>query len=188
MPPAVTSSTDVSEPERLDREAVFLRLYSANQSRIFAYIFALLPSWHDAQDVLQETSVVLWRAFDEFQPGTDFRAWACKTALHQVLSFRQRQKRIPCPTSDEFFETVAAEMATMDETLDNRLQALARCVKKLPQSARDLLRRCYHSGLSTRQVAAEMGRPAGTIYKELSRIRRRLFACVEKTLASEERT
>ncbi len=130
---------------------------------------------------------MLWRAFGEFQPGTDFRAWACKTAFHQVLSFRKRQKRVPIPLSEAFVDTVAAELAEMDKTLDHRLQALAACVEKLPRRARELLRRCYQSGLATKQVAAELERPAGTIYKELTRIRRGLFACVERTLASEER-
>lgn len=172
---------------RTPREEEFLRLYSANQPRIFAYIFTLLPNWCDAEDVLQETCVVLWRAFDEFQPGTNFRAWACKTAFHQVLSFRKRQKRVPIALSNEFVTTVAADLAKMDTSLNRRLEALAACMAKLPGRAADLLRRCYQAGLATKQVAEELGRPAGTIYKELTRIRRTLFACVERTLAAEER-
>ena len=90
-----------------DRTAEFLRLYTLHQPRLFAYVLTMIPKWHDAEEVLQETSVVLWQAFGQFQLGTDFRAWANKTALNQVLSFRKRHKRLAVPLSERFVEAIA---------------------------------------------------------------------------------
>ena len=48
----------------------FVRLLMAHERQIFTYILTLLPHVADAEDVLQETSIVLWRKFPEYQAGT----------------------------------------------------------------------------------------------------------------------
>jgi RNA polymerase sigma-70 factor, ECF subfamily len=175
-----------SEPDS-ERTAEFLRLFSANQPRLFAYILAMVPKWHDAEEILQQTSVVLWRSFDQFQSGTDFRAWANKTAFHQVLSFRKRQRRLAVPLSEQFVEAVADQCREMADDLDEQLQALAKCVEKLPPDERRLIAACYEPNAVTRRVAAQFGQPAGTVYKSLTRIRRGLLKCIEQTVAEDQR-
>jgi RNA polymerase sigma-70 factor (ECF subfamily) len=176
-----------SDEELCERgTAEFLRLYSAHQSRIFAYIFTLLPNWHDSEEVFQEMSVVLWRAFDSFKPGTDFRAWAFRVAFNQVLTYRKRSKRTATLPGPEVMEAIAGEMSRDSAALDAQLAALAGCVEKLPPHSREILDRCYQQGARTRQVAQELGRPEGTIYKSLTRIRQWLFDCIQKTVAAEQ--
>lgn len=163
----------------------FLRLFSVHQPQILAWIYSMLPDWNDAQDVLQETSIVLWKAFPEYQPNTNFQAWACKVAFHQILAFRKKQKRTPLPMGDQFLEAVASEVESLGHSLQDQLQALAGCIEKLRPRDADLLKRCYAPGANTKQVAADLQSPAGTVYKSLSRIRRRLYACIKRTLATE---
>jgi RNA polymerase sigma-70 factor, ECF subfamily len=173
-------------PDHSLESTAFLRLFTAAQPHVFAYIFTLLPNWNDAEEVLQETSLTLWRSFGEFQEGTNFRAWACKTAYYQVLSLRKRRKRAPVLISPEAVEVVAEEIAEMAGTLDDQLRALSGCVGKLRPDDRSVLDRFYGSGLPVKRIAEELGRPVGTITKTLTRIRRALFACIERTLATEE--
>ncbi len=134
----MTAATAESQPPASpgDSTPEFLRLMSAHQSQIFAYILSLLPNWDDAQEVYQETSVILWKAFGSFEPGTNFRAWAAKTAFHQVLAFRKRQKRLPLPMSDEFLKTVAEEVDATADALQDEVRALRGCVQKLPSATR----------------------------------------------------
>lgn len=169
------------------RTADFLRLWATHQPRLFAYILAMIPQWHDAEEILQETSVVLWRSFDQFRPGTDFRAWANKAAFHQVLSFRKRQKRVAVPVSQTFVEAIAEECDKLGDALDEQLHAMADCVEKLPPDERELIAACYEPNAVTRDVAAALGRPAGTVYKSLTRIRRTLMQCIERTLSEGRR-
>lgn len=184
---AAMSENFVQSEPNPERTADFLRLFSANQPRLFAYILAMVPKWHDAEEILQQTSVVLWQSFGQFQPGTDFRAWANKTAFHQVLSFRKRQKRLAVPLSEQFVEAVAAECDNLADDLEEQLQALAKCVEKLAPDERELIAACYEPDAVTKQVAAQFGRPAGTVYKSLTRIRRLLFKCIEQSLSEGRR-
>ena len=47
---------------------VFLRLFLQNERRLYAYVLALLPNRADADDVLQEASLVMWDKFDAERP------------------------------------------------------------------------------------------------------------------------
>ena len=51
-----------------DKNRLFLRLFLQNQRRLYAYILTLLPNRADADDVLQETSLVMWDKFDADGP------------------------------------------------------------------------------------------------------------------------
>ena len=54
----------------------FVQQLTANQNRLYGYIFSLLGDHHRANDVLQETNMVLWRKAAEFQTDRDFIPWA----------------------------------------------------------------------------------------------------------------
>ena len=90
----------------LDRGARFMRVYLEHQRRIFGLIRALVPSGADADDILQETSAVLWQKFDEFDPGTNFAAWSLRIARFQVMAYyttRRRQKARLSPECHKVF-------------------------------------------------------------------------------------
>lgn len=170
------------EPDA-ERTSQFLQLYSVNQPRLFAYILAMIPIWQDAEEVLQEVSVVLWQAFDQFEQGTNFWAWSKKVAFNQVLSFRKRTKKLPIPISEGFIQAVSEEYASQADELDGQLLALAGCVEKLSPNERELISACYGPNTTIRQMASQLGRPEGTVYKSLTRIRRALLMCIERTLS-----
>jgi RNA polymerase sigma-70 factor (ECF subfamily) len=69
---------------------------------------------------------------------------------------------------------------------DHRWQTLHQCMAKLPAEHRDLLMRRYSTGGSVRAIAAQLGRPIGSISQSLYRIRRLLLDCVKRS--AQERT
>src|SRR5262245_18972639 len=132
-----TPAAPGDDPQRMD---AFVRLLGQNQRRVFLYVMGLVPNWSDAEEIIQETNLVLWREFHTFQLGTNFAAWACKVAFHQVLAFRKKRQRDRLEFSPAFLEAVAAEAAEDADFLEERSQALAGCIGKLPEAHRDLLR------------------------------------------------
>lgn len=74
-------------------DEAFVQLLTAEQLRLLHYIAKLLGDPNEAQNVLQETNLVLWRKSGEFQAGTNFSAWAHNVAYWQVRAFvRDRQR------------------------------------------------------------------------------------------------
>jgi RNA polymerase sigma-70 factor (ECF subfamily) len=183
------ATEDVSSrpPEPSGRVDEFVRLLGQNQRRIFQYVLSLVPQWGEAEEIVQETNLVLWREFGQFQSGTNFAAWACKVAFHQVLAWRKRRQRDRLEFSVEFLETIAEEAASCSDLLEERAQRLSDCIDKLPPH-RDLLRLRYTEGQSIEAIAAKVGRTLDAVYRVLSRIRHTLHDCVSKALPQESGT
>ena len=163
----------------------FVRLLAEHESAIFGYILSILPSWSDAQDVYQETSVVLWRKFDEFEPGSNFVGWACVTARFKALNKIKKLGRDKTIFSDALIETMADEGESDLERLDAERRALHGCMDKLPDPDRDLVERCYAPKASIKEVATEVGRSPNAVYKWLNKVREALFRCIRHRMASE---
>jgi len=178
----VVSSTTDSSTSRMDE---FVRLFSQNQRKLYLFIASLLPDGRDVEDVFQETSLVLWREFEKFEPGTNFSAWAAQVALNQSLAHRKRKTRNRIVFSDEFLTAVAREMTVYGEDLDRRTAALSGCMMKLPPHHQELIRARYASGEAVEQIATHLNRTTEAVYRMLSRIRQSLHECVTRTLAAE---
>ena len=166
---------------------LFLRLFLQNERRLYAYILTLLPHRADADDVLQETSLVLWDKFDEQNPPDDFTAWGCRIAYFKVLDFYRKSQRSRVRFSqallDRLAETAVEQAGTLQ--LEERRETLADCIAKLSGRDRDLLARRFADGATTRSTAADLGRSVDAVYKALAKIRQALFDCVTRTLAPE---
>src|SRR5262249_33679623 len=80
-------------------------------------------------------------------------------------------------------ETAVEQAATLQ--LDERREALARCVEKLSPRDRDLLGRRFAEGATTQSTAVQVGRSVDAVYKALAKIRQALFDCVSRTLQQE---
>jgi RNA polymerase sigma-70 factor, ECF subfamily len=172
------------ERSAIDTEE-FVRLLMANERRIFAYLLTLLPNLSDAEDVLQETSVVLWRKFSEYRTDASFTAWAFSIARNVARNHRAKQHRCRVKFDDQLLDVVADDAATVCEQLDFDRAALLDCVDELTSSDRDLLKRRYEPGATIRSVAAAVGRPIEGMYKAMRRIHDSLFDCVHRKLTAE---
>lgn len=170
-----------------DRTPEFVRLQTKYQQRVFSFILTLVPHWPDAEEILQETNMVLWEKMEQFEPGTDFVRWANQVAYFEVLKFRKRHQRDTTRFTEAFLEDVAEETISLSETLQSQCDALAVCLQKLPDKDRTLISHRYLEGATTKSVAETLGRSMDAVYKSLQRARSALLACVRNRLIAEER-
>lgn len=168
-----------------DRMAEFVELYSRYYPRLQFYLMALLPSPNDAADVLQESSLVLWKKFDTYESGTNFYAWACKIARLQTMKYRDRQGRSARLLDDAVLEKLSKEAMGFEVDPTASLEALSYCLDQLSERNRSLIRRRYQPGGSVRELANEVGCSANALSKLLGKVRRFLLTCVERRIASE---
>ncbi len=166
----------------------FLGRFLKAERRIFAYILTLLPHRADAEDVLQEVSVIMWEKFDELAPPEDFVAWGCRIAYYRIRDHRRSQRRQRVVFSEAVLEQMAGTMAgSTTLRLDERSEALTHCLEKLDGRDRELLSERLKEGASVRSTAEKFGRSVDVVYKALARIRKALHDCVARTLAAEGR-
>jgi len=161
----------------------FIELYTAHEVRLRGYVLSLVPRWSDAEDIVQKCSLILWKKFDQYEPGTNFFAWACQIVRFEVKEFGRQLARDRMVFNDEFLNAVAEATVQSRQELQQRIDALQKCVARLPKDHRELLRLRYDERRSVGSVATVVNRPIEGVYKALSRIRLALHACISRRLA-----
>ncbi len=164
-------------------DETFVNLYSKHQRTLHSLIRTLCRSPEDTDDIFQNTTIVLWRKFDDFEPGTNFLAWAASIARYEVLDFAKRKGRSALLFDSELIAQITERAATHAENADSRLQALRTCLHKLSEGHRDLLERRYATSGSVNEIASELDRSANSVSVTLHTIRRQLLHCIDKQMA-----
>ena len=164
---------------------LLVRLLTRYQEEIFRHIFALMPHEEDARDVLQETSVALYRKFTEYDPSKPFLPWAYRFAELEVFKQRDRNIRGNRHFSRELLERLAKEREEIDTALHARLVALEKCLEELPPGDRVLIRQRYHHQTRIEELVRLSGSSRRTLFRNLDRVRRVLMDCIQRRLAGE---
>ena len=112
----------------------FLRLLTEHDRTLAIYVTGLVQPLQDAQDILQEGKIVMWRHFGKFKSGTNFVAWGRKILLRQILAYRRKMKhRRHGQLNEDILVLLDVEMdsAIREKRWVEREQALRECLRKL---------------------------------------------------------
>lgn len=172
-------------PDPADQTETYLRLLTQHDRWLAAYVYSLVASAADADDILQEVKVTLWKQFAKFEPDSNFRAWARKIATHQILNYRRSEKKRSVSSSldEAFIEAVAAEIDQRADALDLKAEALNLCLRKLPEAHRKIVVWRYYEDCGIEEIAVKSERTVEAVYRLLSRIRQVLSECVNRQIA-----
>jgi RNA polymerase sigma-70 factor (ECF subfamily) len=177
------SDTDRDEGQK-DLQDNFLRLFSQYSRRIYEFVLTILPNYADAEEVFQNTCVVLWRKFDSYDPEGSFISWACRIAYLEMLDLHRRGKR-SMPFENSVMESLVEEMAKRVDQSAVRQDALQDCLQHLDAKDRLLIEHRYYHQHPPKAMAREFGKSVHSIYRSLARIHGILRECVERTLRKE---
>lgn len=168
------------------RKAAFAECMRQNHSRLYGYIHSLVRDVNDADDLFQQSTLILWKKFDAFDPRRSFFSWACGVARFEIANFLRGRGRQRLYFSDDLnLLLVEAQAEVPDAELESRREALARCMERLRQRDRELLTECYADSAGVHRAADRLGRSSHSVYNSLRRIRRALFECIAHSLAQE---
>lgn len=171
-----------------DHHEEFVRLFSKYEGNLRAFVTSLLPNWEGVDEVMQETSLVMWRKFDQFdpdRPGSKFIDWSFMIARYEVLKYRRKRATDRLVFSEDVYELLAAEAEEVAAEHPQRQRALQGCIAKLEPPQRELIQIAYADGISIKAAADRVGRTPTGLYKALARIRKSLHRCIEFSLSEE---
>lgn len=171
--------------EGQEGDATVHQLLIESQSSLYAFISSLLGGTDDAWDVLQEANFAILSKADEYEPSRSFLTWACRFAQLQVLAYRKRRRRDRLCFDGELVDMLAIGFTEGSECSAARIDALAKCIKRLPDVHRSMLAQHYEQGRTHAQIATGMDKTPGAICVLMCRIRKQLFACIQRTVAME---
>lgn len=166
-----------------DRHEEFIGLLNGSHALLLRYVMSLVANRHDAEDVLQRASLVMWRRFDTYEAGSDFIAWATTVAFYEARNFQRTLGRSRVTFDDQLLQILAAEKALDVQRCGSRQEALEKCLEKLDAAGRELVEAVYTQGLDAAEIAERRGLAVQTIYNKLNFLRRALAECVQRRLA-----
>jgi RNA polymerase sigma-70 factor, ECF subfamily len=125
-----------------------------------------------AEDVVQETYLRAWQAFDRFEPGTNCRAWLYKILFRTIGSRRRELQRELAMFDDQLFD----ESRFPSSLLPNPFTAhqIQKAFAELPIAFATVIQLVDVEGLSYKEVAEALDIPVGTVMSRLHRGRRQL--------------
>lgn len=151
-----------------DTEAL-REIYDRYSPYLFALLVRMLGSTAEAEEVLQEVFLTLWRASQRFDPkrGT-FRAWLYTMTRRRALDLLRARTSRPHLGSEEDaasspFPERCKETPEKEASDHERADAVKEALKQLPPKQREVLDLAYFRGLSQYEIAAHLGVPVGTI-------------------------
>ncbi|HBJ82594.1 MAG TPA: RNA polymerase subunit sigma-70 [Verrucomicrobiales bacterium] len=160
-------------------------LLTQHQAALFRYIFSLVPCEADARDILQETSVALFRKFEQYDATRPFLPWAYRFAYLQVQKHREKSARSPLLFSEDVIDLIANERAHIEPQLDERLRLLDACLGKLTPQDKELVTCRYALRQSAEEMMNRFALSRRTLFRNLELLRQRLHECVTRQLQAE---
>ncbi len=156
-------------------------------------ISSMVQNPADAEDVLQEVSLKVWRRLSTFRSESSFRTWMTRVAINEALQlFRQEQRRPLCQALENL-ESVASTDESPYQSFSRfeTTRAVRRAVAELPAKHRDVLILRDLRELSARETAQSLESTVPAVKTRLFRARLMLLAAVQRSrlrgLVSAER-
>ena len=146
-------------------------LYERHADTVWRVCFAFMKNREDAQDLLQETFLRLFRSDKQFDGPEHEKAWLivtasnlCKTALKDPARHME--------DIDDHEELPAPESSTDPD--------VSKALLKLPPEYKDVIYLYYYEGFRSADIAKLQGKPPATVRTQLARARKLLKKLLEE--------
>ena len=181
------ASDELNEAEAIRRAqagdpAVFEYLYRSHGRRVYALCLRMVKDAAEAEDLTQETFLLLFRKIHTFRGESAFSTWLHRLAVNLVL-MRLRKKSLPVfsieaipDTDDETAPLRTLELGVPDLILEGAIDRinLQRCIQRLPAGFRKVFVLHDIQGYRHREIANLLGRSVGDSKSQLHKARKRL--------------
>lgn len=166
---------DEAEAGAFEREAL------AHIDSLYRTALRLTSNPADAEDLVQDTYLKAFRSAEQFEPGTNLKAWLFTILQNTFLNRRRRAVREPIAVEPGEMDRVSAslspeaanpEQLLLRETLDTDLQA---ALDALPERFRQAVWLRDVEEFSYAEIASMLDIPIGTVMSRISRGRRLLY-------------
>lgn len=159
------------------------QLFVAHAPGLRAWLLGVVPEPALADDLVQDTFLVVLKKSGEYRPGTNFRAWIFTIARYKLLEACRHHWARGITLEPEAMELLIGDQFELPENPDQRLHCLQACLKKLPERAREIIEMRYFSDLGPPDIARRLSWTANSVSVSLSRSRVALRRCIQEALA-----
>jgi len=174
----------VRAAQKGDQQA-FGRLVRRHQKRLFRFIYGLLGSFDQTEDVVQEAFVRAYGALGSFEAGRDFYPWLSAIARNLALNLiaRERRKESLDQIQDAGFDPSSGDLGPLDQMMaDESQRRFYAALRALPEQYRSVFVLRHLEEMTYEEIAAQLKIPPGTVDSRLYRARQLLVSALKDLL------
>jgi RNA polymerase sigma-70 factor (ECF subfamily) len=142
-------------------------LYERHHRAVFAYLLSLAGAHAEAEEVLQDTFVAVWRNAGTYHSRSTVVTWLMGIARRQLRD-RRRRKSLPIVSLDELDVQAAGEPPDRTVIARAELAEIARLIRELRPLHREVLHLAFVEQLSYDEMAEVLGVSPGTVASRLN--------------------
>lgn len=149
-----------------DQEA-FAALYQSTGGRLLGLLVKMIQDRSEAEDVLQDIFVIVWKRADKFDPSKGKGlSWMVVIARRRALDHLRKRKRDQAKITESFsmIEQSSLPLSPRDQPID-----LQDALENLPPAQREAITLAFSKGLSHQEVALFLNEPLGTVKARIRR-------------------
>jgi RNA polymerase sigma-70 factor (ECF subfamily) len=169
-----TSDEALMEAITSRRPEALSEFYTRHGSRLKSVIGNVVQEEGDADDVLQDILLQIWREADHYSPKAGkLLAWVVTLARRRAID-RLRRKQAYCRAKDRYEAQLGQQSQTAQPAgSDNEIERadlrrfLHQRLRHLPRYQREAIELAFFAGMSHREIAAATRAPLGTVKTRL---------------------
>jgi len=189
VPRAIQEGNDLSSDQTRDLdliqriaqedEAALRELYGLYGQRMYAYSLRLTNLPQKAEDVVQDTLIVVWQSASRFRGEGRVLAWLLGIVHHTAMKSLRHTHQ---PITEEMEASLSAPTISPEERIQAQEEVLSlrRGLESLSAEHRAVLELVFYQGLSLKEVAEVCGCPVGTVKSRLNYARKQLHGILSR--------
>lgn len=163
------------------RDSAFKKLLDLYQQRLYWHIRKLVITHENADDVLQNTFLRVYKSLPNFQQKSTLSTWMFRIAYNESLRFLDQNKHKNHDTVEEVqqrhLDNLVSDPYFEGEEVQLKLQ---RVLSELPERDRQVFQMKYYDDLKFREIAEITGVVEGTLkssyYKSVGIVEKKMLA------------
>jgi RNA polymerase sigma-70 factor, ECF subfamily len=152
--------------------AAFQQLTLRYYRPVAGFVFKRVGRYDLVEDLVQETFLEAWQALKAGRGPQHFSSWLFGIAHNRCGKWLRRKRPVLFdPNEPPHQETALSDQALLEEFEEQQKLAaqLERHLQSLPEDTRRLLQLKHRNGKTCEEIAAQTGRPVGTVKSLLAR-------------------
>jgi len=159
------------------------KFYEHFKNKMFVVCLRYADNRQDAEDILQEGFIKVFRDLHQYQGAGNLEGWVRKVIVNTALQYLRQQKKL-IPTTDLDGQAYRiGEEDTVFEAEDEMAKVLLKLMHQMPAGFRTVLNLYVLEGYMHHEIAEKLGISVGTSKSQLNRAKAFLKNLLEKTLA-----
>jgi len=167
--------------------AAYKEIVRRYQGKLFAYLYRLVGNREEAEDILQNVFVKVYKNIKRFDTQRKFSSWIYRIAHNEAVNFlKRRGKRRQVSLEDiettkDKLDTASLDKSPIDAWISKELKREMReALNKLPIKYKEVLTLRYFLDKSYEEMGEILGKPVNTVGTLINRAKKKLMEIIKK--------